>query len=197
MLESSLELDKESSVKVLHLLTSQNKSYWSPILKFGGIEKLCNYLRVFTNNFDPKKPPSQTRIETGRYLNALSALCNLSDRSEVKYALCQVKDICDIFMKILEYSGDEDMESRVAILIADIADYDPTYKDLLADKGCLDYLISLLGKDTEDILVNAVNALETLCKDNIKNQNYCCKNAVLENLVDLLGLNSGKKRKYY
>ena len=126
-----------------------------------------------------------------RYLNALSVLCNISERNEVKQCLCGQKDIGDILFRILQHSESEDMKSRVAILIGDLASYDHTFKDSLADKGCLHKLLELLDMcDSEDVLVNTVNALEVMCKDHPGNQAFCCKNGVLENLVQLLALNS-------
>lgn len=125
-------------------------------------------------------------------LNTLSALCNLCDQYEIKKSLSEIKDLSDTLMKILRYSQNEDMESRVAILISDIVSADENYKVLFEERGCLDFLMKLLDRDTEDLLVNTVNALEIMCKNNIKNQDYCCEKGVLASLINLLYLNSGK-----
>ena len=191
MLESEKPVDVESSVKCLQLLTGQKKSFWRPILAFGGIEKLCSLLRKFTVVLTAKQA-AQT-FNPLIYLNTLTVLCNLSDQLEIKQTLSRTKDMADILINILALSGNEDMESRVAILIGDIASVDEGNKILLAEKGCLPKLIKLLENDSEDVLVNAVNALEIMTKNNIKNQNFCCQNGVLNSLVALLTLNSGRQ----
>ncbi len=201
MLDSKSELDKETAVKCLQLLTSQNDSYWKPIMSNGGIEKLCAMLREYALSFVAAKKKAVTTETPGsepeasgsqqRYLNALSVLCNVSNRAEVKQFLSQVKDLGDIFIKILEHSKNEDMESRVAILIGDVTSFDAANKDVLGDKGCLDYLIALLENDSEDVLVNTVNAIEIMCTDNVTNQDYCCQHGILTYLMELLTLNSG------
>ena len=199
MLDSKKDIDKNSAVRCLQLLTNQNKNYWQPILNNMGIEKLMALLREYCLSFAPKAKKVAVQDESDledsskqqRYLDVLSVLCNISERTEIKQCLNQLKDVCDILIKILMHTNNEDMKSRVAILIADIASYEVANKDVLADNGCLTKLIDLLESESEDVLVNAVNALEILCKDNVKNQDHCCKHGVLENLVDLLALNSG------
>ena len=93
--------------------------------------------------------------------------------------------------KLLIYSENEDMQSRVCILISDVASANEKFRAIFVEQGCLEKLLSLLDSDAEDLLVNAVNSIEILCKNNIKNQNYCCENGVLESFTSLLELNSG------
>ncbi len=203
MLDSKSEKDKETAVKCLQLITAQKNDYWEPILNSGGIVKLVNMLREYAFSFMPaKKKPEIVTSETPlseppevgsqqRYLNALSVLCNISFKIEVKQFLNQIKDLADVLIMILEYSKNEDMESRAAILIGDLTSFDIAFKDVLSDKGCLDFLIGLLQNDSEDVLVNAVNAIEIMCKDNVRNQNYCCEHGIFGYLLELLTLNSG------
>lgn len=40
-----------------------------------------------------------------------------------------------------------------------------------------------------------MNAIEILCKNNIKNQDYCCDKGVLASLINLLQFNSGILKK--
>ena len=93
---------------------------------------------------------------------------------------------------MLIYSENEDMQSRVCILLSDVASAEEKFRAIFVEQGCLDKLLSLLDSDAEDLLVNAVNSIEILCKNNIKNQNYCCENGILESFTALLELNSGK-----
>jgi hypothetical protein len=125
-------------------------------------------------------------------VNTLSVLCNLCDQMEVKVCLSEVKDLCEFVMKILRFAQNEDVESRIAILISDIVNANEAFKSQLADRGCLDLLMKLLDRDTEDLLVNVVNAIETLCKGNLYNQDYCCDKGILALLINLLYLNSGE-----
>ena len=97
-----------------------------------------------------------------------------------------------VLSKLLIYSDNEDMQSRVCILLSDVASAEEKYRGIFVEQGCLDKLLSLLDSDAEDLLVNAVNSIEILCKNNLKNQNYCCEQGIMENFSSLLELNSGK-----
>jgi hypothetical protein len=125
-------------------------------------------------------------------LNAILVLCNLSDQFEIKQALSQINDLSAVLIKLLEFSNNEDMQSRVAILLADVATVDEKNKISFVEQGCLNKLLLLLDSEVEDLLINTVNAIEVLCKDNVKYQNYCCEHGVMEGFINLLELNSGK-----
>ena len=84
------------------------------------------------------------------------------------------------------------MQSRVSILLSDVASADEKFRATFVEQGCLDKLLSLLDSDAEDLLVNTVNSIEILCRSNVNNQNYCCENGVLESFTSLLELNSGE-----
>lgn len=133
-------------------------------------------------------------------LNAILVLCNLSDQFEIKQSLSQINDLSSVLIKLLEYSNSEDMQSRVAILLADVATVDEKNKMSFVEQGCLNKLLTLLGSEVEDLLINTVNAIEILCKDNVKYQNHCCEHGVIEGFINLLELNSGKyihKKKFF
>ena len=136
---------------------------------------------------DPVPINQQTQIT----LNSLSVLCNLSDETEIKQRLCGIKDLSTILIKIMETSPNEDIQSRVAILLGDMASLDESTKVSFAEKNCLDKLMHLLDSDLEDLLVNSVNAIEIICKNNAKNQSYCCENGIFEKFIMLMQLNSG------
>lgn len=132
-----------------------------------------------------------TKKQSEIALNTLSVLCNLCEQFEIKKCLSEIKELADILMKIIRYSQNEDMESRVTILISDIVIAEEYLKIAFEERGCLNYLMKLLERETEDLLVNTVNALEIMCKNNLKNQDYCCEKGVLASLINLLYFNSG------
>lgn len=189
MLSSEKEVDRLASVKCLQLLTNQNKKFWSAILNAGGIEKLCSIMRKYASNLvqNSKKNTNEESIT----VNAISVLCNLSDQIEIKQRVGEIKDLTAILIKILEQSSNDDLHSRVAILIADVVSVDENYKIQFAQQGCLDKLIGLLDSEYEDLLVNAVNAIEIMCKDNEEIQNFCAEKGIFESFLTIIDLNSG------
>jgi ankyrin repeat protein len=54
LLESKSDSDRDTSIKCLQLLTSNNKDYWQPILGNQGVEQICAMLRDYTNSFVQK-----------------------------------------------------------------------------------------------------------------------------------------------
>ena len=194
MLTSDRDEDKEASVKCLQIITRINKTYYQSIMNADGTEKLCAILRKYASSLSATvSAANRPQLQNEILLGALSVLCNLSDQREIKFSLSQVKDLSDFLLKILEFSMNKDMQSRCSVLVADVVSIDEKIKILMAEKGCLDTLMKLLDSDTEDLLVNAVNAIEILCRNNVKNQNYCCEKNVLESFIVLLELNSGEK----
>lgn len=217
MLANEKETDVDSSVKCLLLLTNGNRKAWSPILNAGGIEKLFSILRKYSvflakkpapvptptmedeeeNNGDAtpvilKPPPPVTSIHTIA-LNTLSVLCNISDQHEVRNALSKISDVTTILIKILEMTTNEDAQSRTCILIGDVATADESLKVSFAKQDCLVRLLNLLNTDYEDLLVNTVNTIEIMCRNNLDNKNYCCENNIFECFKSLLKLNSGMR----
>lgn len=187
MLSSEKDQDRQASVKCLQKLTNQNKKFWPAIISAGGIEKLCALMRNYASNISKESKKSHEELIA---LSALSVLCNLSDQFEIKQRLGEIKDLITILLKILDHSLNDDLDSRVAILIADVASVDDSYKVMFAQNGCLDKLLRLLDSEFEDLLVNAVNAIEIMCKNNLDNQNYCTDNGIFENFIGILDLNS-------
>jgi hypothetical protein len=110
---------------------------------------------------------------------------------EVKKKLCEIKDLPAILIKILQYSSNEDILSRVSILLGDIFSVEDSLKPALDEEQCLSELISLLGSDLEDLLVNSVNAIEIICRKNYKTQRFCCRKGIYEIFMNLLNYNSG------
>jgi ankyrin repeat protein len=125
-------------------------------------------------------------------LDCLSVLCNISDEKEVKLMLNSISDVDTILLNILDFSANEDMQSRACILLGDIASLSNDVRVELGKKGSLPKLLKQLKSDKEDLLVNATNTLEIICKENEDNQVYCCENGILESFLYLIKLDSGK-----
>ena len=53
-------------------------------------------------------------------------------------------------------------------------------------------MVNLLDSELEDVLVNAVNCVRVLCKDNHDNQTAVANEGAIEPLVEFLTVNSGK-----
>ena len=188
MLASDKVQDRLSSVKCLQLLTSQSKKFWPSILNAGGIEKLISIMRIYVQKMTKA---NVEEVEEEISFNSLSVICNLSDQFAVKQRLNEIKDLGSILIKILELSTNEDLHSRSAILIADVVSVDDNNKTSFAKQGCLDRLMALLDGHYEDLLVNAINALEILCKDNQQNQEYCAEKGIFRKFLSIMELNSG------
>lgn len=189
MLKSQREIDQQSAVKCLQGMTHDSEAYGKQILESNGVEQLIAILRTnSTLNANPTIAKSQQVLK----LTTLSVLCNVSDNPLVRESLSQINDITSILTKLLDPPSMDDIQSRAAILIADVASTRNEIRTNLAENGCIEKLIKLLDSDIEDLLVNTINAIEVLCRDNETNQNKCANANVLMILVDLLTLNSGK-----
>ena len=223
MLTSSREQDTRECVRCLQLMTNTNRKHWRSILKANGIDRLCDILKKYANTVSPDKSTLQqqqlqkkrisTRIEDENdeeadqnlkkqqledleslTLNTISVLCNLADQIEIKEKLSSTDGLIAVLTRILTASGNEDIQSRVSILIADVASIESDNKSKFAQQGCLARLIDLLRQSaTEDLLINTVNALEIVCLGNVDNQNFCANNGVFLCFMDLLNLNSGSR----
>jgi hypothetical protein len=213
MLTSDKERDTDAAVKCLQVLTSGNKRAWVDILNAGGVEKLFNILRKYSvllsKRPSPPPPPSvQQRDETSSSslvsssqtkaialadniaLNTISVLCNLSDEGEVKACLGAIPDLVAVLLKILDLSVIDDVQSRVAILIGDVSSANDQMKVQLAKQNCLIKLLNMLSSDVEDLLINAINSIEIMCRGNADNQTFCVEHNVLACFISLLSLNS-------
>ncbi len=190
MLKSSRDLDKQAAVKCLQGMTNKGQ-YCQQILDANGIDQLVTILRANkVLNSNPDIASSQQTL----ILNTLSVLCNLSDNSTVREHLSAIKDLGSILIKLLESPSTDDIQSRAAIVLADVSYVNNENRTSFAQQGCLDKLIKLLDSDIEDVLVNTINAIEVLCTNNKENQNTCAQYDVFLYLIDLLNLNSGRHK---
>lgn len=195
MVGSTREEDKNAGVKCLQLLTNHNKKHWRSILDAGGIGKLSDILIRYSNSLKAKTN-HHTEYETIT-LNAISVLCNLTDQSDVKRELNNVKDMMETLINIIGTTRNEDIQSGVSILIADISSIEEHNKVKLAQSGCLDKLLELLDSSAEDLLVNTVNAVEVICLNNVDNQNYFSEHGIFLKFIDLFELESGINKKTF
>ena len=212
MLSSDKEMDIDASVKCMHLLTNSNKKSWLDVLNVGGIEKLFAILRKYSFSLiDKHKQIAKNKEKYGDdyesskasftslkmsladtiALNSMSVLCNLSDQYDIKVCLNKIADLTTVLIKILKLTTNEDVQSRVAILIGDVSSADENVKVLFAKQDCLFNLLNLLNSDFEDLLVNAINTIEIMCRNNVDNQNFCSEHNAFECFISLLNLNSG------
>ena len=189
MLKSSRELDQQAAVKCLQGMTSQSDKYAKSILAANGVEQLVSILRTHVNlNTDPAIAKSQQTLN----LTTLSVLCNISDEKLIRECLSKIPDITTILSKFIEPQWNNDIQSRTAILISDVSSVSVDIRTLFTEKGCIEKLSKLLESDTEDLLVNTINAIESLCQNNEQNKIMFAQMNILVTLSDLLVLNSGK-----
>lgn len=119
---------------------------------------------------------------------AVSVLCNISNNELVKKILTEI-NAQQILIQLLQSSID-DIQSRVAIVLADLAVYGPNQSGIAQQDGILS-LIRLLDSDVEDVLVNVVNAIRVLCLKNPTNQTIVGREGGIRPLVEFLSIQSG------
>jgi hypothetical protein len=189
MLKSTREIDKESAVKCLQGMTQLTDVYSKPIQEASGVEQLVTILRSNTTNMNNS---SITKSQQILILNTLSVLCNISDKYFIRENLSKISDIATILSKLIEPIWNGDIQSRATILITDISAVSSTIKTSFEEKGCCEKLARLLQSDAEDLLVNTINAIESLSQNNETNKNKFAQMNILITLSELLVLQSGK-----
>ena len=141
-------------------------------------------------------------------LSTLSVLCNISTNSEVRQAISNVKEnLPEMFSNLLKTTNDE-IRSKTSILIADICFIPSNQVHIQCDErrkwtlfiqehflhsDAVVGLSRMLSSPIEDVLVNACNAIDLLCRQNTLMQNELAKHGIIEQLTELLALDSSKK----
>ena len=196
MLKSSKEIDKESAVRSLKVMTSKSAVYANPIQEAGGVEQLVSILRE--NAIIQQKTlitqPVEIQVNKSQQIlifNTLSVLCNISDKCFIRESLSKIGDITTILSKLIEPIWNGDVQSRATILIADISAVSLSIKTAFEEKGCCEKLARLLQSDAEDLLVNTINAIEALSQNNETNKDKFAQMNTLITLCELLVLKSG------
>ena len=189
MLKSTRDVDKESAVKCLQGMTAQKDVYARAIQEASGVEQLVAILRTNTTNVNVS---SVTKSQQMLNFTTLSLLCNISDSTFIRENLSKIVDIPIILSKLIEPIWNSDIQSRAAILISDISAVSLSIRTSFEEKGCCEKLARLLQSDTEDLIVNTINAIEALCQSNETNKNKFAQMNILISLSELLLLQSGE-----
>lgn len=117
-----------------------------------------------------------------------SVLCNISEQTEVRQALTQCNS-GPILIQLLSSTVD-DIQSRAAIILSDLACVEGNQDQIAAENGIIP-LVNLMDSELEDVLVNAVNAVRVLCENNPANKTAVANAHGLEPLVEFLTVDSG------
>ena len=124
-------------------------------------------------------------------LSTLSALCNISTNTEVRQAISNVEEnLSGMFSNLLKSTNNE-IRSKTSVLIADIC-FIPSNQERFLESDAIIGLANMLNSPIEDVLVNACNAIDLLCRKNEYMQNELAKHGIIEQLVELLVLDSSK-----
>jgi hypothetical protein len=124
-------------------------------------------------------------------LSTLSALCNISTNTEVRQAISNVEEnLSEMFSNLLK-SNNNEIRSKTSVLIADIC-FIPSNQERFLQSDAIIGLAQMLNSSIEDVLVNACNAIDLLCRKNEYMQNELAKHGIIEQLTELLALDSSK-----
>ncbi|CAF1396020.1 unnamed protein product [Adineta ricciae] len=165
---------KQALAQCLHEMTTHGKEFWYPLLETGGIKRLITLLKMTDNNL---------------LLLVLSVLCNISTNAEVREEISNAnQDLSDTLSNLLNSNIDE-IRSKAAILIADIC-FIPSNQERFLKSNAITALSNMLNSSIEDVLVNACNAIDLLCRNNEYMQNEVAKYGIIKQLTDLLLLDS-------
>ncbi|CAM4742108.1 unnamed protein product [Rotaria magnacalcarata] len=165
---------KRAAVQCLHIMTAHGEQFWRPLLETDGIQRLVSLLKITDVNL---------------ILSTLSVLCNISTNTEVRLAISTAENnLSEMFANLLKFHNDE-IRSKTAILIADICFIPSNQERFLASEAIVG-LSRMLDSPIEDVLVNACNAIDLLCRKNQFMQNELAKHGIIEKLTELLALDS-------
>ncbi|CAF4234575.1 unnamed protein product, partial [Rotaria sp. Silwood2] len=165
---------KRATVQCLHVMTTHGEEFWRPLLETDGIKRLIRLLKMTDANL---------------ILSTLSVLCNISTNTEVRLAISTAEEnLSDMFSNLLKLNNDE-IRSKTSILIADIC-FVPSNQERFLESEAIIGLSRMLDSSIEDVLVNACNAVDLLCRKNEFMQNELAKYGIIEKLTELLALDS-------
>ncbi|CAF3613919.1 unnamed protein product [Rotaria sp. Silwood1] len=165
---------KRATVQCLHVMTTHGDEFWRPLLETDGIKRLIKLLKMTDANL---------------ILSTLSVLCNISTNTEVRLAISTAEDnLSEMFSNLLKLNNDE-IRSKTSILIADIC-FVPSNQERFLESDAIIGLSRMLDSSIEDVLVNACNAIDLLCRKNEFMQNELAKYGIIEKLTELLALDS-------
>ncbi|KAK3108352.1 hypothetical protein FSP39_006134 [Pinctada imbricata] len=163
---------KDSAVKCLEVLSTSKPQHWKSILEADGVTALVKLLHLDNEVIQAV---------------AASVIVNISEQEEVRLALTKA-DAAPILVTLLG-SPDDNIQSRAAIILSDIASLDGN-QEMIAQQGGIAPIINLLDSEMEDVLVNAVNAIRVLCQGNSYNQDAVAENGGIIFFKEFLTLKS-------
>ncbi|BFY97941.1 hypothetical protein BsWGS_00981 [Bradybaena similaris] len=170
LLDDRIE-NQDSAVKCLEVLSTSEPMYWANIRDAGGIQALVKLLHLEDQDIQSM---------------AVSILCNMTEQPSVRRILTKT-GVIPVLIKLL--GSTPDIQSRVAIILADIAQIDDNQSKITECNG-IPPLVELLHVELEDILINVVNAIRVLCLDHVVNQRAVAECGGLDPLVELLSVAS-------
>ncbi|CAF1602062.1 unnamed protein product, partial [Didymodactylos carnosus] len=164
---------KQATVQCLHRMTNNDHEYWKPLLETGGIKRLLKLL---------------TLKDQSLLISTLSVLCNISTNNDVRQTLASADDLPTIFGSLLHWHNDE-IRSKTTILIADVC-FIQSNQERFLKSDTINGIVRMLDSTLEDVLVNAVNAIDLLCRNNPDMQTELAHHGVVQQLTEVLTLNS-------
>uniref|UniRef100_A0A8C0IPX1 Ankyrin and armadillo repeat containing n=1 Tax=Chelonoidis abingdonii TaxID=106734 RepID=A0A8C0IPX1_CHEAB len=169
MLQCEDSMRPEMAVRSLEVLCLAKDFYWKCILDSGAIPSLINLLKGHQIKL--------ACITSG-------VLSNISPHITISKALVEAGGI-SVLIELLG-SGEPELQSRCAVILYDIAQFDNN------QNGGIPPLINLLKIRLQDLLVNVINCIRVLCIQNKQNQITVKEHQGIPALVEFLTSQSVK-----
>ncbi|XP_077072517.1 ankyrin and armadillo repeat-containing protein [Siphateles boraxobius] len=118
---------------------------------------------------------------------ATAVLCHMSENAKVCEGLVDHGAV-PVVIKLLGGHQPE-LHSRCAVILADLAGHSEQQQSLIAQLGGVTLLVNLLTSDLQNVLVNAVRCIRTLCVRSPCNQTAVAHAGGVPHLVEFLSVN--------
>nr|CAD43472.2 novel protein [Danio rerio] len=119
---------------------------------------------------------------------ATAVLCHMTENSQVCEELVHHGAV-PILIKLLSVRQPE-LDSRCAVILADLAAHSKQHQSLIADLGGVALVVNLLTSDLQDVLVNGVRCIRTLCVRSPHNQTAVAHAGGVPHLIQILAVDS-------
>ncbi|XP_068079437.1 ankyrin and armadillo repeat-containing protein isoform X1 [Danio rerio] len=119
---------------------------------------------------------------------ATAVLCHMTENSQVCEELVHHGAV-PILIKLLSVHQPE-LDSRCAVILADLAAHSKQHQSLIADLGGVALVVNLLTSDLQDVLVNGVRCIRTLCVRSPHNQTAVAHAGGVPHLIQILAVDS-------
>ncbi|PIK39875.1 hypothetical protein BSL78_23293 [Apostichopus japonicus] len=183
MLNSESFKKRDSAVRSLEILTTSSLQHSNSILKaseYHAVFNITEWDTSLSQHHEAKAP--------GNAVIGAAVLCNMAKENESVCLAIAASGAIPILICLLG-SVTDDIQSRVAIILADLARFEDN-RSAIASQGGIPPLIHLLDSELEDVLVNAVNAIRVICLGNQDNQTLVAKHGGIEPLTEFLETDS-------